>query len=276
MNLRKFFFLVASFVIGLSLSLYFQSEESSLSFHPDHYQGLTYVEERSHSLADLNSKLKPIQLLNLISEIHAKNRLRGVKTRVLEIGTGNGRVLMELKKKFPQVEFYGINKKKTHTFFRRESFMLTALKFGIFSHKELEHMELPHITFQDLDFGNQLPHKNEFFDLVFSQYTFEHIRYKFELLNEVLRVLKIGAISLHSDFKGVHIYSQGLLIGQKDAFAFLRKKGLPIKALDNDGAFMFTKPQHKFVFELRPHKALPKSMNDLSQELKKPEMGYNL
>jgi hypothetical protein len=117
-------------IIGLCLTLYFQADQSHQVVNWDQYTQLSYNEERSHSLKELNQKLLPFDLVTIIQEVHDRNRLLGEKTRVMEIGTGNGRVLMELKRRFPEVEFYGINKEKTHTFYRRESFILTGLKLS--------------------------------------------------------------------------------------------------------------------------------------------------
>src|SRR5690606_12211020 len=146
-------------------------------------------------LSDFNKKIAPHKLEDILREIYEKNRTSGERTRVMEIGAGNGRVLMELKKLFPNVEFYGINKEKTHTFYRRESFILTALKFEIFSKQEVEDIELPYVVFQDMDFGARIPYAENKFDLIFSQETISYIKYKFELFNEIMRVLKPAGIS---------------------------------------------------------------------------------
>lgn len=275
MNLKKIFLFISFIIIGLILSVYFQTEKKYLNFHPHHYQRLTYDEERSHSLKDFNLKTQPIILENLVSEIHTKNKLKGMPTRILEIGIGNGRVLMELKKKFPQIEFFGINKKKTRTFFRRESYADTALKFGLFTEKQLKHMNLPQVSFQDLDFGQKIPFQDEMFDLVYSQYTLMNIRYKFELLNDVLRVLKMGGVSLHSDLLNVPIYSNGAILELKDALALFRKNGLYVKSLREEGSIIFYKKNHDNGFNLSPQHSIPSHLDFISDELKKPQMGYH-
>lgn len=212
----------------------------------------------------------------MISEIYEKNRLAGEKTRIMEIGVGNGRVIMELKKKFPEIEFYGINREKTHTLYRRESFLMTALKFGIMNQKELEGMTPPYLVFADLDFGGKIPYDNGKFDLVFSQSVIPYIRYTFELFNEIMRILKPGGVSIHSDVTGISIYQDGVLLGLKEAMMEIRKKGIEIYSLDDPNSIRFKKSDQISNFPLAPHQPIPPNTENLSIEQRRPEMGYNL
>ncbi len=256
--------------------MYFQSETSVRSMNWDEYKSLQYNEDRSHSLTEFDQKISPSKLEDLIQEVAAKNHMAGEKTRVMEIGMGNGRVLMELKKLFPEVEFYGINKEKSHTFYRRESFVLTALKFEIFNKTEIEGIDLPYVVFQDLDFGQLIPYEEKKFDVVFSQNTLKHIKYKFELLSEIMRVLKPGGVSFHTDLTPVNIYVKGVVVDMRDAFALIRKKGIDLSLLEGGSALKFKKKTENVIFPLSPHQALPENIETLSQELRRPEMGYNL
>ncbi len=277
MELRNLLLIISIVMIGFCLSLYFQTEIDSIpTVNIDQYKNLQYNDERSHSLADLNTKLTPYRLETQIQEIFEKNRLAGEKTRVMEIGTGNGRVLMELKKIFPEVEFYGINKEKTLTFYRRESYILTGLKFGIFQKDEIEGIELPYMIFHDLDFGKQIPYDENKFDLVFSQNTLSHIKYKFELLNSVMKILKPGGLSFHTDMNGVNIYSEGIIMEQRDAFAEIRRRGIDTNTLESKSSIRFKKSQNVIFFPLSPHQPLPENLDNLPQELRRPEMGYNI
>jgi ubiquinone/menaquinone biosynthesis C-methylase UbiE len=275
MNFRNALLLFSVTMLGFCLTLYFQSENSFQSINIEQYKNLQYNEARSHPLEEFNQKIAPLRLDDIVQDLAEKNRLAGVKTRVMEIGFGNGRVLMELKKKFPQVEFYGINKEKTHTFYRRESFILTALKFNIMNKEEAENMTLPYVVFQDLDFGRSIPYDDNKFDLIFSQSTIPHIRYTFEMFNEILRVLKQGGISLHSDVTGVNIFSKNSLLTLAEAASEMRKKGLEINVLDKPTSVRFIKTSSQKSFPLTPHQPIPTQTEGLSSELRRPEMSYN-
>lgn len=194
----------------------------------------------------------------------------------MEIGPGNGRVLMELKKKFPHVEFYGINKEKTRTFYRRDSFALTALKFNIFSKDEIRNIELPYIVFQDLDFGNSIPYDDGKFDIIYSQATIDYIKYKFELFNEIMRVLKDGGITFHTDVTGIMLYSKGVIQDTRDALAEMRRHGIDISVLDNKETIRFKKASGRMKFPVVPHQPIPSNSSQLINDSRRTEMGYNL
>jgi ubiquinone/menaquinone biosynthesis C-methylase UbiE len=275
MNLRNSLLFFSVVMIGFCLSLYFQSESVVQTMHIDQYKSLNYNKARSHSLSEFDEKIVPLRIEDIISEVYEKNKLLRVKTRVMEIGFGNGRVLIELKKLFPEVEFYGINKEKTHTFYRRESFMLTALKFDLMSKVEAKNMILPYVVFQDLDFGQRIPYDENKFDVIYSQSTLSHIRYTFELFNEIMRVLKKGGVSIHADVTGTNIYSRGVIISMKQASYEFRKKGIEIYVLDTPGSVRFKKPAHNALFPVTPHQPIPPNFENISSELRRPEMNYN-
>jgi SAM-dependent methyltransferase len=276
MALRNVVLITSVLIVGFCVLLYFQTDDNLDTVNLEQYKNLSYNEERSHSLSELDKQISPYHIETVIQEIFEKNRLAGEKTRIMEIGIGNGRVLMELKKRFPEIEFYGINKEKTHTFYRRDSFILTALKFGIFNKQEIDQLELPYIIFQDLDFGGAIPYGEEKFDLVFSQNTITHIKYKFELFNEILRILKPSGLSIHTNFEGVNIYSKGIVLELRDALGEMRKRGVDVKTLDNPTTIQFKKTNPNQIFTLEPHQPIPENITNLPQELRRPEMGYNL
>lgn len=262
-------------IIGFCLSLYFQTQEQLITMRYDQFKNLEYSEDRSHSLKEFNSKISPYKLEEIVADIVEQNHLKGEKTRIMEIGSGNGRVLMELKRLFPNVEFYGVNKEKTHTFYRRESFILTALKFNIFSEKEIQEIDLPYIIFEDLDHGGKIPYEDGKFDLVFSQHTLPWIKYKFELFNEIMRILKPSGTSLHTEAVDINIYSKGIILDIKDAFGEMRRKGIHIKTLENSQALIFKKNKEKSIFPLLPQFPIQKNQNYLGQE-HRPQMVYTL
>lgn len=252
MNLRNIMLIFSLVIVGFCLTLYFQTDTVVHTTSYEQYKSLNYNSSRSHSLAEFNEKIVPHRLEDLISEVYERNKIRGEKTRVMELGFGNGRVLMELKKLFPDAEFYGINKSKTHTFYRRESFILTALKFSIMTQEEANNLTLPYVVFQDLDFGQRIPYDDSKFDLIFSQELLPHIRYTFEVFNEVMRVLKKGGISIHTDVSGVNLFNRGVGVPLKEAAKEMRKKGIEIYILDNAQSIRFKKPDHNVVFPVTP------------------------
>lgn len=277
MTFRNTLLIFSLTLLAFCLSLYFQSaQELNHVNHDPHYKHLDFSEESSHSLAEFNEKIAPTELEDVILEVYEKNRLAGEKTRVMEIGPGNGRVLMELTKKYPEIEFYGITKDKTHTFYRRESFLPTALKFEIFTKDELEDVALPYLVFQDLDFGARIPYEENKFDIIFSQNVIPHIKYKFELFNEIMRVLKPGGRSYHTDVPQINVYDKGVVLEMRDALAEMRKRGFEIMLLDNPRTIRFKKKESSTLFPVTPHQPIPENLDQIPSELRKPEMGYNL
>jgi len=275
MNLRNILLLFSSLMIVFCLTLYFQTDNSVESMNFEQYKNLNYNKSRSHSLAEFNEKIAPLRIEDQVSEVYEKNKILGEKTRVMEVGFGNGRVLIELKKLFPDVEFYGINKSKTLTFYRRESFILTALKFNLMTEVEAKEMILPYIVFQDLDFGQRIPYDDNKFDLIYSQSTLPYIRYTFELFNEIMRVLKKDGVSIHADVTGVNVYSKGVIISMKDAGKEFRKKGIDFYVLENPQSVRFKK-NFDTVFPVTPHQPIPANLKNLSIDQNRSDMNYNL
>ncbi len=276
MGLRSTLLFISVIIIGLCLSLYVQTGQEGKALNWDHYENQELGPERAISLADLNQKLVPYRLESLIQEILERNRLLGQKTRVMQLYSSNGRILMELRKLFPDLELYGINKEKTHQFYRRESFIPTALKFELFNKDELQTVELPYIVFEDLDFGGRIPYAEKKFDLIFSDEVIGKIKYKFELFDEVLRVLRPEGLSLHTDVAGIKVYSRGAILELRDALGEFRRRGIEINLLENRSGLRFRRPEGDVSFPVTPHQELPSSAQGLSQELKRPDMGYNL
>ncbi len=158
----------------------------------------------------------------------------------------------------------------------RHRALVTAITFNILSKAELDGMELPYVIFQDLDFGNPIPYDENKFDIIFSQNTVKHFKYKFELFNEILRVLKPGGISLHTDIPAINIYNNGLVLSTQELIVEFRKRGLEFFVLENRQTFMFRKREEKQTFPLSPHQAIPETPENLPKELGRPDMGYNL
>lgn len=115
--------------------------------------------------------------------------------RVLEIGCGEGRVLMQLRRLFPSIELYGINKEPWQAMKGQKSLLTTATHYKIFKKSELKKLKpvLPKIYFYDAE---KLRFRDNFFDLIISQASIHYIRRKDRLLEDVWRVLKKGGVAL--------------------------------------------------------------------------------
>jgi ubiquinone/menaquinone biosynthesis C-methylase UbiE len=149
---------------------------------------------RRRSLADFNAKFGDNIVEHTLSEAIASQEA----VRLLEIGCGEGRVLMELRKLFPSIEIHGINKKPWPAMKGQKSLIATGANFKIFTKEETRNLELPIIHFYD---ATQLRFPDHYFDVVISQVSIYQVKRKELLLQEVWRVLKYGAMAfLHMDW----------------------------------------------------------------------------
>lgn len=148
---------------------------------------------RGRSLADFNAKFGDTVVENTLRD--AISSLGSV--RLLEIGCGEGRVLMELRKLFPSIEIHGVNKKPWPAMKGQKSLIATGTRYKIFSREEAKNVELPIPHFYD---ATQLRFPDNYFDVVISQVSIYQVKRKDLLLQEVWRVLKKGARAfLHMD-----------------------------------------------------------------------------
>lgn len=117
--------------------------------------------------------------------------------RVLEIGCGEGRALLELRRLFPDAEIHGINKHPWDAMRGSESLPDVAAFHGIFTAAELERIALPTVHFLD---AQRLPFADGSFDVVISQGAIHYVERKDALIEEVWRVLSAnGEALLHVD-----------------------------------------------------------------------------
>jgi SAM-dependent methyltransferase len=114
-------------------------------------------------------------------EILLKNKK---KIKILEVGCGYGRAIIELKKLFGEkVETFGINAEPPWNLKLIKKYALNQ-KLG--SKGEVENL-LPRLYI--LDAGKKMPFKNDYFDLIFSQATIQYIEDKAFFLQEAHRIL---------------------------------------------------------------------------------------
>ncbi len=120
-------------------------------------------------------------------------RTRSSPCRVLEIGCGEGRVLLELRKWFPDVDLVGVNKEPWAAMRGAESLPDVARYYGSFDESELARIVLPEIRFCD---AKKLPFDDASFDVVISQVAFPHVRRKDLAIAEAWRVLRPSGVAL--------------------------------------------------------------------------------
>ena len=148
---------------------------------------------RNRSLADFDAKFGG----GVIEKTLRKAMTSREPVRLLEIGCGEGRVLMELRKLFPSVELHGINKKPWPAMRGPKSLIATAMNYGIFTKEEARRVSLPVLHFYD---ATELRFPDGYFDVVISQVSIYQMKRKDLLLQEVWRVLKKGGKAfLHID-----------------------------------------------------------------------------
>ena len=120
---------------------------------------------------------------------------KGGGLKVLEVGFGFGRALLELAWQFRREDILicGVNKKKQIPMGSRGDLMRIAREFEIIPKYELEQFTWPEIFFYD---ASCLHFNDESIDLIYSAVTVRFIDRKAEFLEEVCRVLKPGGVAL--------------------------------------------------------------------------------
>lgn len=112
---------------------------------------------------------------------------RSPRPALLEIGCGEGVMLLELMKRCPTFDLEGINKKPWSTMRGSESLAANAKRFGVMSDAEFAKLRLPKIHFLDAD---EMDFPDESFDLIISQLAIPYVVRKDKLLSNVWRMLR--------------------------------------------------------------------------------------
>jgi len=96
---------------------------------------------------------------------------------------------MELRKLYPNIELFGINKKPWAAMKGSQSLKRTGTFYKIFSQDEIRKAKLPKIDFY---YARNLKFPDNYFDLILSQVSIQYIDRKDTLIEDVWRVLKKG------------------------------------------------------------------------------------
>ncbi len=126
-----------------------------------------------------------------LSELLSKGR----GLRVLEVGFGYGRAMLELAWQFRRedVSFCGINKKKQKPMGNIGDLIGIAREYNIIPEENLGEFNLPEVFFYD---ASSLHFDDQSIDFIYSAVTIRFIDRKAEFLEEVCRVLKPGGVAL--------------------------------------------------------------------------------
>ncbi len=177
------------------------------------------------------------------------------KIKVLEIGCGYAKILIELKKVFGnKIETHGINLEER---WRIELVKKFTLSNKLCSNKEFKDLA-PKIHIADV--GIKIPLKSNSFDLIFSQASFQYVHDKAKALEEINRLLtKEGkAIIELQELKSTPLigYRELFDVFDKDKRLYSNTRSIAIRSKDSDMAplpkvlqkVFPLNPSHKFYF----------------------------
>jgi len=145
---------------------------------------------RSRSLAKFDVHFGPDALVHAIRRALRRSR---EPVRVLEVGCGEGRVLLELRRRFPEIELHGINRTPWPAMRGPESLRRAAVHYGIFTRAQIKSVKLPLIHFYN---AKKLHFRDRSLDVVYSQFAIPYVDRKDMLLEEIWRALKVGGVAL--------------------------------------------------------------------------------
>ncbi len=117
---------------------------------------------------------------------------RGARpARILEIGFGQGRVLLELQARFPDAEVHGVNRWPSMLVTGSDSLRKVASHAGL--PVPARDRPFPHVHFFD---AAGMEFEDATFDLIVSQVAIPYVDKKDDLLREAWRVLRKGGVAL--------------------------------------------------------------------------------
>lgn len=143
---------------------------------------------RSRDLSMLRKRFLPYDIIEKMHKAYSKNE----RMRVLEIGCGEGRVLMEIRKLFSKAELYGLNKEYHPILSKNNDYAHTGVHYKIFTKEEIIGVKMPMLHIGD---AGMLNFDKRYFDFVISQMAFPYIERKDKALENVWRVLKLNGMA---------------------------------------------------------------------------------
>lgn len=191
---------------------------------------------RSRPLASMDRLYAPHRVVDLVADAQRRH----AEVRVLEFGMGEGRVLLELRRRFPTIELHGINKtpwrrdgEAANAAWLRES----AVFFGLFDAEQAAAMRLPVLHFHDVNDGDLGFLPSDYFDVVITQVSFGYIDRKDRLLEEFWRILRPGGVAL-TDLDNLLLMGSGNALDLETFFARVAAEG-PDVAVHRNGPFPY-------------------------------------
>lgn len=136
--------------------------------------------------------------------------LEGTESRILEIGCGNGRLLLEVARILPQAYVFGVGLSESE---REGTLDQVAELYGLSPSPKIE------LLFLDLN-ESLLPFADNFFDLVVSQCSLRYIREKLALIETIYRKLA------HEGKAYLHLQLFSISGGTRDYFSQERFAGI--------------------------------------------------
>ena len=190
---------------------------------------------RNRGLAEFHETMGHLRVRR---ELERLSRLR--RPRILEIGSGEGRLLLDLMTALPHAEIVGINKESWPAMQGQRSLLAAARYYRLATPSTLACLELPSVQFCSAE---SLPFESASVDAVFSQAALHYVEDKAKALSEIWRVLRpTGVALLHLDskpsvgpdfFQGITprliIYNGQRRLSCSSFFSSLRKRGFPIR-----------------------------------------------
>lgn len=144
---------------------------------------------RSRGLDEFEALFGEGSLDRALSDL--RGRRGGRPVRALEFGCGEGRLLLELLARHPDIEAHGVNRERWRAMRGDRSFARTARRFGL----PAPNGALPRAWFLDAD-REPLPFQDASIDLIVSQRAIHYVADKARLLEEFWRILSPGGLAL--------------------------------------------------------------------------------